>query len=167
MKYLSIAAIVVLFASFSVFGGAAWKVDFTGTWVLDKAQSEGIPDEITGLTLVVKQSGDKIDIQGKITTATGDESLPDTIIIDAKSNDYIPRGPGGLTGTGKRTAKWSADGKSLEIEEDVKFDSPDGVVSLHSSRNWALSIDGKILTITQDVTADQGSQHIKRVLKKQ
>ncbi len=166
MKYISLTAAVILLVSVGVFGRPAEKVDFSGTWTLDKAASEGIPPQITGFTLGIKQTGDKIDIKGAITTDAGEETLPDTIIIDGKSNDYIPRGPGGLTGTGKRTAKWSTDGKSLEIEEDVKFDSPEGAVSLHSTRNWSLSADGKTLTITQDITGDPGAQHIKRVLTK-
>ena len=166
MKFISLTAAVILLASLGVFARPAVKVDFSGSWTLDKAASEGIPPQITGFILGIKQAGDKIDIQGTITTEAGEETLPDTIIIDGKSNNYIPRGPGGLTGTGKRTAKWSTDGKSLEIEEDVKFDSPEGAVSLHSTRNWSLSADGKTLTITQDITGGPGTQHIKRVLTK-
>src|SRR6266481_1328535 len=166
MKYFPLTAVVILLASLGVFGHPAVKVDFSGTWTLNKAASEGIPDQVKGLTLAVKQTGDKIEIQGTISTTDGDETLPDTIIVDGKSNDYIPRGPGGLTGTGKRTAKWSTDGKSLEIEEDVKFDSPEGAVNLHSTRNWSLSADGKTLTMTQDITGLSNTQHVKRVLTK-
>jgi hypothetical protein len=166
MKYFSLTAAIILLASLGVLGSPAAKVDFSGSWTLDKAASEGIPPQITGFVLGIKQAGDKIDIQGTITTEAGEETLPDTIVVDGKTNDYTPRGPGGLSGTGKRTAKWSSDGKSLDIEEDVKFDSPEGSVSLHSSRHWSLSADGKTLTITQDITGDPGPQHIKRVLTK-
>ena len=172
MKYrvtgflIGVAALIL--ATTTVFSLPA-KVDFSGTWTLDKSASVGIPDEILGMTLVVKQTGDKIDLEGTITTDQGDEKLPDSILVDGKLNDYTPRGPGGITGTGKRTAKWSADGKSLESVEDATFTTGDGDVKIHTSRSWALSDDGKKLTIDQTITGIPGAteaQHVKRVMIK-
>ena len=116
--------------------------------------------------LTVKQDGDKLTIDSKLTTEQGEQTNTDVYTLDGKPADFTSKGPGGLEGKGKRTAKWAADGNGIEITEEVVFDTPQGAVTVNYVRKWALSADGKSLTIDMDVTSPMGSQHIKRVLVK-
>ena len=166
MKLLLLAAFIISFSTNTALSPAPPKVDFSGTWSLDKAASENIPPQILDQTLIIKQTGDRIDVQAKITTDQGEETIPDTIIVDGKQNDFTPRGHGGLKGTGKRTAKWTEDGKGVQSEEDATFDTPNGAITIHATRTISLSPDGKTLTMLQTIKTDQGEQKIKRVYVK-
>jgi hypothetical protein len=148
------------------FAGAPQKPDFSGTWMLDKSKSEGLPPQIQDQTLTVTQKGDKLDIQAKVTTDKGEDTISDSYAVDGKEVTFTPKGPGGLTGTGKRTTRWSADGKSLEAKEDATFDVQGNSVSVQSTRNWSLSPDGKTLTIIQTIKSPEGEQQVKRVFNK-
>jgi hypothetical protein len=166
MKLLLLAAFIISFSTNTALSPAPPKVDFSGTWSLDKAASQNLPPQILDQTLIIKQTGDRIDVQAKITTEQGEETAPDTIIVDGKQNDYVPRGPGGLKGTGKRTAKWTEDGKGVQSEEDATFDTPNGAITFHATRTILLSPDGKTLTMLQTIKSDQDEQNIKRVYVK-
>jgi hypothetical protein len=166
MKLLLLAAFIVSFSTNTALSPALPKVDFSGTWSLDKAASEHMPPQILDQTLIIKQTGDRIDVQAKITTEQGEETIPDTIIVDGKQNDYVPHGPGGLKGTGKRTAKWTEDGKGVQSEEDATLDTPNGAITFHATRAISLSPDGRTLTMLQIIKTDQGEQNIKRVYVK-
>jgi hypothetical protein len=148
------------------FADAPQKPDFSGTWALDKSKSEGLPPQLQNQILTVTQKGDKVDIQAKVTTDQGEDTISDSYTVDGKEAPFTPKGPGGLTGTGKRTTHWSADGKSLEAKEDATFDVQGNPVSVQSTRNWTLSPDGKTLTIMQTISSPEGEQQVKRVFTK-
>jgi hypothetical protein len=159
---LSVALLVCAFGLVTAFA----KANFSGTWTLDKSKSEGLPAAIKDQVLTVKQDGDKLTIDSKLTTEQGEQTNTDTYTLDGKPADFTGKGPGGLEGKGKRTAKWSADGNGIEVTEDVVFDTPQGEVTVNYVRKWSLAADGKSLTIDMDVTSPMGTQHIKRVLVK-
>src|SRR3954468_6161417 len=102
MKLLLLAAFIVSFSTNTALSPAQPKVDFSGTWSLNKTASENMPPQILDQTLIIKHTGDRVEVQAKVTTDQGEETIPDMIIVDGKQNDYAPRGPGGLKGTGKR-----------------------------------------------------------------
>lgn len=155
-----------LVSALFVISAAAAKVDFSGTWTLDKTKSEGLPPQIKGQVMTVSQSGDKINIESKMTTDEGEQDVSDVYTLDGKPADFTSKGPGGLEGKGKRTAKWSADGNSIEVTEAITYDTPQGSINVDITRTWALSADGKVLTIDMNVSSAMGSQQIKRVLVK-
>jgi hypothetical protein len=145
-------------------GAAAAKTDFSGTWVMDASRSEGVPPEMEQ-TMTVKQAGDTLDVETKVVTDQGDQTLAATYVLDGKEAPYTTKRMN-AEGKGKRTAKWTADGAGLEIAEEETFDSPNGEVTLHFSRKWAMLADGKTLTIELEVNGPNGPQHSKRTFVK-
>jgi imidazolonepropionase-like amidohydrolase len=140
---------------------ASAKVDFNGTWALDKGNSEGLPPGIDQLMTVV-QNGDKLSLETKLITEQGEQVVPDNYVLDGKEVEFTPKGPGGLTGKGKRTAKWGADANSLEVSETATFDTPEGTATFQTTRKWVLSPDGKTLKIDMTIDGPNGRQQLKR-----
>ncbi|HEY0321311.1 MAG TPA: hypothetical protein VGC66_10175 [Pyrinomonadaceae bacterium] len=164
-RNLMVASVALLvFASGLIV--AAAKANFGGTWTLDKSKSEGLPAYIKDQVLTVKQTGDKLDIESKLTTEQGDQTITDVYTLDGKPADFTSKGPGGAEGKGKRTAKWSADGNGIEVSEAINYETPNGSVAVDITRKWTLSADGKSLTIEMNVVSPMGTQQIKRVMVK-
>jgi hypothetical protein len=162
-------AALVLFAAVAV--GAAAKPNFTGTWVLDATKSEGggggpqggaMPTE----TMTVKQDGDKIAAERKIKGQQGERVQNDAYTADGKEGEFTQQMRGNEV-KGKRTAKWSADGNVLEVNDKMSFDTPQGAMTTESNSKWTLSADGKTLTIEGTRTSPRGEQKFKRVYAKQ
>ena len=143
----------------------AAKADFSGTWILDKSNSEGLPPGMDQ-TMTVVHTGDKVLLETKLITQQGERVVSDMYMLDGKEADFTPKTPDGQSGKGKRTAKWSADGNGIEVKENSTFEAPDGDVAVQMTRIWALSADGKTLKI--DITAEgpNGKQQIKRTFTK-
>jgi hypothetical protein len=159
-------AVVALVALSLVVAAAAAKADFSGKWVMDKTKSEGLPPNIEQ-TMTVTQTGDKIDLETKVTGPQGERIVKDSYTVDGKEADFTPQGPQGAIGKGKRTAKWSADGAGLEVSETATLDGPNGANEVSATRKWTLAADGKTMTIELTFNGEQGTQKTKRVFVKQ
>ena len=159
-------AVLALVALSLVVASAAAKADFSGKWVLDKAKSEGLPPNIEQ-TMTITQTGDKIELENKITGPQGEFTVKDSYTADGKEADFTPQGPQGAMGKGKRTAKWSADGAALEVSETATIDGPNGPDEVSATRKWTLAADGKTMTIELTFNGEQGTQKTKRVFVKQ
>ena len=140
---------------------ASAKADFSGTWILDKSSSEGLPPGMDQ-TMTVVHTGDKLLLETKLISQEGDRVVSDMYMLDGKEAEFSPKAPNGQSGKGKRTAKWAADGNGIEVNETSTFDGPEGAVNIQMTRTWTLSADGKTLKI--DITADgpNGKQQVKR-----
>ena len=160
-----VAAAALVALSLVVVAAAA-KADFSGKWVMDKAKSEGLPPNVEQ-TMTVTQSDDKIELENKITTPQGERVIKDSYTADGKEADFTPQGPRGAMGKGKRTAKWSGDGSTLEVSETAMLDGPNGPDEVSATRKWSLSADGKTLTVELTFNGEQGTQKTKRVFVKQ
>jgi hypothetical protein len=143
---------------------ASAKADFGGTWVMDKARSEGVPPEMEQ-TMTIKQAGDVLSVETKVVTDQGDQTVTGEYNFNGKEMEYTPK-RGGAEGKGKRTAKWATDGNGFEVAEEEKFDSPNGEVTFQFARKWAMLPDGKTLVIELDVKGPNGAQHSKRTFVK-
>ena len=141
--------------------GNAAKVGFSGTWALDKNNSEGLPPGMDQLMTVV-QTGDKLSLETKLITEQGEQVVPDSYILDGKEVDFTPKTPGGQSGKGKRIAKWGADSNSIDVTEKATFDTPEGTIDVQATRKWVLSPDGKTLKIEMTVDGPNGKQVLKR-----
>ena len=139
------------------------KADFSGTWQLDKSNSEGLPPGMDQIMTIV-QTGDKLSLETKLITDEGEQVVADSYTLDGKETEFTPKTPGGQSGKGKRTAKWTADG--LEVSETSTFDGPEGPVNVQMQRKWVLSADGKTLKIELVAEGPQGKQQIKRTFIK-
>ena len=162
MKYVIAALALVMALCLAV---ASAKADFSGTWILDKSNSEGLPPGMDQ-TMTVVHTGDKLLLETKLITQEGERVVSDLYMLDGKEAEFTPKAPNGEAGKGKRTAKWAADGNGIQVNETSTFDSPDGPVNIQMTRTWTLSADGKTLKI--DITAEgpNGKQQVKRTFVK-
>jgi hypothetical protein len=142
------------------FSSAAAKVDFSGTWVMDKTRSEGVPPDMEQ-TMTVAQSGDTLNVETKVVTDQGDQAVSAIYNLNGKEMEYALKRQG-AEGKGKRTAKWTPDGNGFEVTEEEQFISLSGEVTLEFARKWQMLADGKTLIIELDVKGPNGPQHSKR-----
>ena len=140
---------------------ASAKADFSGTWILDKSNSEGLPPGMDQ-TMTVVHTGDKLSLETKLITPEGEQVVADSYMLDGKEADFTPKTPSGEAGKGKRTAKWTADGNGIDVTENSTFDGPEGAVNIQMTRAWTLSADGKTLKIEITAEGPNGKQQVKR-----
>jgi hypothetical protein len=117
-------------------------------------------------TMSVTQTGDKLSLETKLITAQGEQTVADTYMLDGKETEFTPKAPNGLTGKGKRTARWGADGNGIEVSEQVTFDTPEGSVTVQTTRKWTLSADGKTLKIELNTQDPNGTRQSKRIFNR-
>src|SRR6266446_1322114 len=117
---------------------AAAKADFTGTWVMDRARSEGIPPNVEQ-TMTLTQLGDNLTMQNKIVTGEGDINISDSFNINGKEVEFTQKRNNEEV-KGKRTSKWLADGNSFEATEEFTVVGGDNLpVTLLITRKWIMS----------------------------
>lgn len=159
-KIVSGGAVAALVFAVSLCVVAA-KANFSGTWTLDKSKTVGLPPDIDQVMTVV-QTDDKISLETKVTTPQGEQTVADSYTLTGSETEFTPRGPNGMTGKGKRTAKWTADGNGLEVSEEATFETPEGAVTVQITRRWAMASDGKTLTIEMTIKDPNGTRETKR-----
>src|SRR4051812_6514477 len=143
-------------------GADTAKPNFSGTWELDAKKSEGIP-EGTNQILTVKQAGDRIDVETKMSGPQGDRTLPDAYVVNGKEADFQPPViSGGTAKGGKRVSTWAKDGAGFDVQEQAQIDGAEGADELKGKRTWRLSPDGKVLTIELDMAGKRGGIKTKR-----
>ena len=162
MNRLAVAFVCSFLAAAAVM--AVDKANFTGTWVMDRSRSEGVPPDMEQ-TMTVTQNGDTVNQETKVVTDQGDQSVAASYVLDGKEVEYpVKRAIG--EGKGKRTAKWATDGNGFEIREEENVETPNGLVVLKFARKWAIAPDAKTLTIELDIDTPNGKQHTKRTFIK-
>ena len=163
-KIVTSAALALVFAV-SVAMAAA-KTDLTGTWVMDPSKSEGLPPGMDQVMKIVLAE-DKITIETKVITDEGEQVVNDSYVLNGKEVDYKPSfGPPDVEKKGKRTAKWTDDGKGIEVAEMATLETPDGPVVMNMKRKWAISADGKTIVIDLDLQGPNGPVHSRRTFTK-
>jgi hypothetical protein len=130
--------------------------DFSGTWVRDKQKSDPLmgrggqaPD--MEITLTIKQTADSFDVA----TQRGERSSEAKYTLDGKENKNT-------MGRGETVSKSKWDGDTLVIEGVRKF----GDMEMQFKEAYALSGDGKVLTVTSTMTSPQGERTSKQVYSK-
>jgi hypothetical protein len=158
MKIRQVAAtLAITILTFGIVA-AEVKVNFSGTWTLDKNRSEGLPPGMDQ-TMKITQAGDKIDVEVKVNSQQGEQTINDSYIINGKEQDFTPPLIGGGAGKGKRTSRQSADSKGIEVIEIATIQSPNGPEEIKVSRRWQMSEDGNTLTI--EMTVDRPDEVVK------
>ena len=144
---------------------AAGKANFTGTWVMDKSRSEGIPPEVEQ-TMILTQSEDKVTLENRITRDDSDLTVSDTYIMNGKEVEFTQK-VNDLESKGKRTSKWLADGSGFESSEEIARQAGDGTqITQQVTRKWVMAADGKSFTVEMSVKGPNGTQQTKRVFVK-
>lgn len=144
---------------------AAARANFTGTWVMDKSKSEGVPPEVEQ-TMILTQSEDKVILENRITRDGNVIAVSDTYIINGKEVEFTQK-VNDQESKGKRTSKWLADGSGFESSEEITRQAGDGTqVTQQVTRKWVMAADGKTFTVEMSVKGQNGTQSTKRVFVK-
>jgi len=144
---------------------AAAKINFTGTWVMDKSRSEGLPPDVEQ-TMILKQSDDKMILENRISRDGNDIVVNDTYIISGKEVEFTQK-VSDQESKGKRTSKWLADGSGFESSEEITRQVGDGTqVTQQVTRKWVMAADGKTFTVEMSVKGPNGTQQTKRLFVK-
>lgn len=144
---------------------AAAKPNFSGTWVMDKTKSEGIPPNVEQ-TMTLAQVGDNLTLQNKIVTPEGDINIQDAFTINGKEVEFTQKRNDEEI-KGKRTSKWLADGNSFESDEEFTTVGGDNLpITQQITRKWVISADGKTFTVDLFGKTPNGDLHTKRVFVK-
>jgi hypothetical protein len=164
-RKLMMSSITVLALVVSMGVAAAQKPNFSGTWVMDRSRSIGLPPGMEQ-TMTVTQTGDKIELETKLITAQGERVIKDSYTLDGKEADFTPQGPTGPSGKGKRKATWLPRGNGIVVNEEATTEGEKGPVTTGLVRKWILSPDGATLTIDMYYDGPNGSYETKRIFLK-
>ena len=162
-KTLLIAAVTM---ALSVLAFAATKPNFSGTWIMDRARSFGLPGNMNQ-TLTITHKDDQIELETKLIQPDNERVVKDTIVIDGKEHEFTPAVPPNQPpAKGKRTAVWLPGDKGIQVTEVTTAETPKGPVTTQSLRKWTISGEGE-LVIDIYVDNPQVSYEAKRIFKKQ
>jgi hypothetical protein len=160
--FLTAAAITVV----SALAFAATKPNFSGTWVMDRARSYGLPADMTQ-TLVIVHKDDQIELETKLIQPNNERTVKDTLILDGKEHEFTPQVPPNQPpAKGKRTAIWLPGDKGIQVTDVTTSETPKGTVTSQIVRKWTISSEGE-LVIDMYVDNPNVSYEAKRIFKKQ
>ncbi len=166
MKRLAALLIIALAAAAGSLALAAAKPDFSGSWVMDRARSFGMPGNMEQ-TMVVTQTGDQIDLETKLIQPGNERTVKDSYTLDGKERDFTPQvPPNAPPAKGKRKGGWLPGEKGIVVNETTTSESPNGPVVSQLTRKWTLSSDGELI-IDMYIDNPNGSFETKRIFKRQ
>jgi hypothetical protein len=161
---LTVAALTVVLV------GAQGKVNFSGTWVLDKSESDvaqlmGLSEDPekardTSVTMVIEQQGPDLRVTRVVKTQGEERKEIHTYKIG--SGETTNTGYRGETVVGR--AFWEGDQLAIVSTRTRKVFLKE--VSAESRGVWSLSPDGRNLTIAAQVNGPRGEHRGKLVFNK-
>lgn len=185
MKRLFFIAGMMSVLALAIVASSMAAASFAGTWVLDKAKSQGLSQRMQGadkVTWIITQDDKTIGIESKVEggqppaggggggggTGGGGGMRPPagpaTYNLDGKevTGDQTM----GQT-TGKVTSKATWAGNDLELSRKSVFQGPNGEVTNSTTQKLSLSADGKVLTSVQHSEGPRGPSDSTLVFNKQ
>jgi hypothetical protein len=147
---------------------SAQKLDFSGSWTMDRARSFGLPGNMNQ-TMTVTQSGDEIQVETKLIQPGNERTQKDTYVLDGKERDFTPPVPPNAPANtpppkGKRIAYWMPGNKGILVDDVTTTETPNGPTITKVTRKWTFS-NGE-LVIDMYVDNPNVSYEAKRVFKK-
>jgi hypothetical protein len=130
------------------------KANFSGVWIMDKSKSEGLPPNMDQ-KMRVTQEGDKLELETELFVDDNVNAIHDAYLINGQAAEFTARFREFET-KGKRVAKWSEDGRGLEVNEEAVYDTSEGKITTTMRRKWALSADGKTVVIELNFQGPNG-----------
>lgn len=143
---------------------AAQKPNFSGSWVMDRARSFGMPGNMQQ-TMTVNQTVDQIELETKLIQPDNERTVKDSYILDGKERDFTPQSPPDQpVPKGKRIANWLPNGNGIVVNEVTTAETPKGPVTSQLTRKWTFS--NSELVIDMYIDNPNGSFETKRIFTK-
>ena len=146
---------------------SAAPANFAGTWVLDKAKSEGLqgPMAQMDVTLTVTQDAKTLTTETKY--SGGQQETPaQKATYNLDGSPTTVEMSGRMPGQATLTAKWQGDGKILELTSVQKMNVQGNDVTRTTTAHWELADGGKTLKVHRVSEGRQGPQESKLVYVK-
>jgi len=166
MKRFLIASGLVCILVMGAWAAAA-PANFSGTWELDKAKSEGLAPQMAdvNITMVVTQDDKQITSETKYTGGAQERpSQKATYMLDG--SETTAEVGGRMPGKATLKAKWMMDGKVLELNTVRNVTFQDNPVTITQKEHWELADDGKVLKIHRTTESPRGTQESKLTFNK-
>lgn len=156
-----VAITVVVLSSFRFMPD---KAKFSGEWKLDAAKSElGEFGGRAATAIKIDQKDADITISRTSPGFNGGDPMTTTLTLPYSGATVESEGWGGSKR--KTTAKWSEDGQTLTITNNIHFDRDGQAFDVKSTENWTLNKEG-LLSIATNATTPQGEMNTKAVYTK-
>ena len=160
MKRMHVAICLILLAAATAVAQDA-KPDFSGTWTLDLAKSDfGQMPAPDSLVSVIEHKEPNLKITTTQKGQQGELTNTRVLTTDGKENVNKLQTMGGEQEV-KSTTRWN--GRALTTAFTIDAQG----TAIEVSDSFALSADGKVLTVTREVKTPQGDLATKMVFNKQ
>ncbi|HWO02056.1 MAG TPA: hypothetical protein VNS63_22605 [Blastocatellia bacterium] len=162
-----ISAALALFCVLVVGSVSAAGTDFSGTWMLDKAKSEGLQGRMANVdqTWAVSQDAKTLTVEKSF--SGGEQPIPSqksTYNLDGSETSMEMTGR--MPGKAALKAKWQGDGKILELNSVLKTNVQGNDITITGTEHWELADGGKTLKVHRVSESPRGSQESKLVFTK-
>lgn len=139
--------------------------DLSGEWKLNEQKSElgQFGGRMAARKLKVSSQVDTISIDRTSVTPNGEErTVSEKLTFDGKETETT------VFGNNKRksTAKWAADGQSLNINSVMVFDRNGEQMEIKVAETWKLIENGQVLSVESTSTSPRGTNTVKLVYEK-
>jgi hypothetical protein len=143
----------------------AQKANFSGEWKLNEQKSTlgQYGGRMAAKKLKLNGQTDSLSIQRTATSQDGNEvTMNERLTFDGKETESTL-----FTNSKKKsTAKWSDDGKSLNVNSTITLDRNGETIEIKVTETWKLADDGKALTIESTSNSSFGTNTMKLVYDK-
>jgi hypothetical protein len=162
-----IFAALAVFCVLVVGSVSAAGTNFSGTWVLDKAKSEGLQGRMANVeqTWAVTQDAKTLTVEKSF--SGGEQPIPSqksTYNLDGSETSMDMTGR--MPGKAALKSKWQDDGKILELNSVLKANVQGNDVTITTTEHWELADGGKTLKVHRVSETPRGTQESKLVLTK-
>ena len=169
MKLRAMCALILLAMSIAALGQVKSSVPkFAGTWVLNRAKSEGLTGGLgdAEVQLVVTQDGKQLAAEQK-TIIRGREQPSRELNYRLDGSETEAEVVRPLAGTMKLSARWIESSKTLELSSTITGESEGKQVTVTTKEQWQLIAKGNALKIERTRHSPQGAQTSKLYFEKQ
>lgn len=146
---------------------AASPANFSGTWVLDKAKSEGLSPQMADVdvTMTVTQDDKQLVTETKY-TGGAQERPAQKATYKLDGSETTAEVGGRMPGKATFKAKWIDDGKALELNSVRNVTVQDNPVTITLKEHWELAEGGKVLNVHRTSESPRGTQESKLTFNK-
>ena len=137
--------------------------NFSGTWVLDKSKSEGLPQQLANVdvTWVITQDDKQLKREQQLGGNVGNSA---TFNLDGSERTADLTGR--ISGKARLKAKWLDGGKTLELNAVVDGVFNKTAMTFTTTEQWELADGGKTLTVHHTREGPRGKQEYKAIFTK-
>lgn len=142
--------------------------NFAGSWALDKAKSEGLPQQMANadFTWVITQDDKQIKIEVK-RNPEGQMGPAQPVVYNLDGSETTAELTGRMSGKAKRKAKWLDGGKILELNQISDLEFQGNAFQSTQTDHLELAEGGKVLKVHRVGENPRGKQDYKMVFNKQ